>query len=122
MTKYKKRVKVNRAKRTKEFDLKVFLASFKGNKKVVSVGVVCLVFMAFLTYLVQINTMATKGFEIRELEDQIAVLQDDNKRLELQVIELQSMSTLKEKMRGMNLVEADEVAYLNTMGTAFAQK
>lgn len=122
MTKYKKRVITRRKKRSNSFNMKASFVSFSGNKKVVSIGVGCLVVVSFITYLVQINAMATKGFEIRKLEDNIVALQKKNKSLQLDMIELQSMTTLKNKVRSMNLVEADEVAYYNSVGTRFAQK
>ena len=73
-------------------------------------------------YIIQVNNMATQGFEVRKLEDEITQLKNENKQFQLQVVQLQSMANLKQRAEKLNLVEATDIRYLDITGAAFAQK
>jgi cell division protein FtsL len=122
MTKYAKKVKVHKYKKDKSGRFSRLGAKFKLDKKAIGLFLICLICFSLLTYLVQINNMATRGFEIRELEDQIKLLKQDNQHLELQLIDLQSMTYISQQIKHLNLVEAHDVQYLDTSGTTFVQR
>ena len=77
---------------------------------------------AGLLYVVQINVTATKGYEIRELEDQIERLGKEKTEMELAAIELQSMDRMIAQMPQYRLVEARPDGYLTTATTTFASR
>ncbi|MDD5043240.1 MAG: septum formation initiator family protein [Patescibacteria group bacterium] len=87
-----------------------------------NVIILVLIVAAGLLYLVQINSVAAKGFEIKDLEKRIETLKDDNKNLELKIAELQSHSYLAEKIKGLNMVAVSKVDYLIPGSTAVAYK
>ena len=94
-------------------------------KKITSlhINLVLLAGIIFLggTYLVQINSLAAKGFEIKHLENQIAELKDGNEKYTLQIAELKSLSRIEEAMKSMDMVLASgKPEYLAPASTAVA--
>lgn len=81
-----------------------------------AIAVVCFIF----SYLIQINNLATTGFEMREVEDQIAQIKEENKKLELELVKYQSMGYLNSRAKELGMVEVSEIKYLDTIGTSFA--
>lgn len=65
-------------------------------------------------YLIQINTLATKGYSIRSLEKQITQKQKENERLQAQIIEAQSLTTLQNRIDTLRLVKAHNVEYIES--------
>lgn len=72
-------------------------------------------------YLVQINGLVTKGYQISELEGQIADLTEQNADLELESLSLQSMDSVKDKVDSLGLVAVGDVEYLNPTPVAVAR-
>ena len=93
----------------------------KPNLKTVNSLLAGLVILAGLGYLVQINGLATKGYQIKELEQQVASLQEVKADLELEALSLQSMDSVKDKVVGLNLVAVGQVEYLNPTPVAVAR-
>ncbi len=80
----------------------------------------CILFLGGM-YLVQINSLAAKGFEIKHLENRIAELKDGNGKYALQIAELKSMSRIEEAMKSMDLVLASsKPEYIGSASTAVA--
>lgn len=63
-------------------------------------------------YLIQINTLATKGYSIRSLERQIAQKQKENERLQTKIIEAQSLTVLQNRIDALRLVQSKSVEYI----------
>jgi len=74
-----------------------------------------------ISYLVQINGLATRGYQIKELENKIADLSQEKADLELQALSLQSMGTVQEKVSQLGLVSADKPDYLMPTPVALAR-
>ncbi len=81
--------------------------------------VVLIVTMGFL-YLFQINSLGTRGYEIRQMEQKIKVLQADNKDLQIQSSSLSSITKIQRDAERMNMVPATNVTYIK--GSDFALK
>ena len=71
--------------------------------------------------MVQINGLATRGYQIKELESKIADLKQENSDLELEALSLQSMGAVKDKVDGLGLVAIGEVDYLQPTPVAVAR-
>ena len=98
-----------------------FLASMKINLKTANIAVGGLIIVITVSYLVQINSLATKGYQIKELENKIAGLKQDKADLELEALSLQSMGTVKGKVQGLGMVMAGEPEYLAPTPVAMAR-
>ena len=75
-----------------------------------------------LLFVIQINLTATKGYDIRDLEQQIVKLEKESKDLQLAAVELESMNRIVVQLPDYNLVEARPDAYLDTGVTAVAAR
>lgn len=65
-----------------------------------------------LIYLWQVNGLVSKSYKIEELEQKVAEIKDQNKKLELEVAELRSSARIASKLKELNLVEVARVEYL----------
>lgn len=81
-------------------------------KVLASLIVLSVFFVAF--YLWQINDLATKGFQIKGLEEKIASIRENNKNLELQATDLQSLSNIEKLEKDLNMVKVNKVEYIST--------
>lgn len=95
------------------------LASFFTPKKL-SMVIVLLTFVVTGAYLMQINLTATKGYEIKDLENKLNQLQADNKKLNLSYIELQSMANILEQVSKLNLVATENLEIINPSDSVVA--
>lgn len=77
------------------------------------VTVICI--MGFL-YIYEVNNLATKGFQIKDLEAQLESEKKDNENLNIRSAELKSMYNIEEKTKDLNMVAPKDVSYLNIPG------
>ena len=78
-----------------------------------------LVFMVFIFgsfYLYQVNDLATKGYEIRDIENEIKKLKADNERNKIQEVELKSMYNIEKAAENLNLVSSTGSTYISLKG------
>jgi hypothetical protein len=64
-------------------------------------------------YLVQVNSLATKGYQIKELERALLTKMQEKSELERVVLNMQSMGEIKKRVDGMGMVAVNDVEYLN---------
>ena len=83
------------------------------------IGLVAGVFLLVLTvsvcgalYLYQVNDIATKGYEIREMEKRIQDLDRESKKLQIKEVELKSMYNIEKSMENSNLVTSSDITYV----------
>jgi len=105
---------------------KFYRKNFLLNHQVGSKGAV-IIFFAFilivsLLYLFQVNSLATKGYEIKDLEEKAAELRAKNKALELQITELRSTERITREIKNLDMVAVARVEYLKANGTSVAIK
>ncbi|MBU1164027.1 hypothetical protein KKA15_00520 [Patescibacteria group bacterium] len=109
----RKKQKVTK-KKSKNF--RISQISFKTFSFLVYGGLVIL----FLAYLVQINSIATKGYIISDLESQLSTLAKENNGLQEQVLSLQGTDNVEDKLEGMGLVNSEAVEYIKISKPAVA--
>lgn len=90
----------------------------------VGLNVILLTLLVFagLSYLYYVNRTATGGFDIKGMESRIEVLQKDNKKLEVQAAQLQSLSTLEGANQSLQMVATTAIEYLPAVSSAVAVK
>ena len=67
-------------------------------------------------YIFEVNSNATKGFEIRLLEKKVQELKDSQERLKIREAELKSMYNIEERTKNLNMVAPKDVSYLTLPG------
>ena len=93
----------------------------KINTKILNIMMIGLIVVFGFSYLVQMNGLATKGYQIKDLEVQIEQLELQGSNLELEVLSLQSISNVKNKVSKLNMVEVGNVEYLSPTPVALAR-
>lgn len=66
-----------------------------------------------LAYLIQLNALSTKGYEIRQQQEAISGLSTEYKHLEMQVSNMQSINRIKQEAAKLNFVPTSGVTYIN---------
>ncbi len=82
----------------------------------VMLGFITLILLAFfgMFYLSQVNNSATYGYEIKDLEKKLMELEGQNRALELEVAELQSLKKIEEEIKKQQTMqETGKVTYLS---------
>lgn len=74
------------------------------------------VLLAGSVYLYQVNGLATKGYEIRELETKIQNLEKEGQNLQIKEVELRSMYNIEKATKDLNLVNSSNVSYAEIKG------
>jgi hypothetical protein len=88
--------------------------SSRGNINLGALGffmIICLVFSGAV-YLSQVNGIAIKGFEVRDMEKKIQSLEKQNQKLKIQEVELASMNNIEKSMNDFNLVSPSSISYI----------
>ncbi len=63
-------------------------------------------------YLYQVNSLATQGYEIKNIEDQIRDIEKENKKLKIKEVELKSMYNIEKSTQDLNLVSPADISYV----------
>ncbi len=74
-------------------------------------GVLSMIAVFGLSFVVQTNSLSTKGYTISGLEKKVTELENQNRQLEVQIAQFQSMHSIKERIKGSNLVSAGTPEY-----------
>jgi len=81
-----------------------------------------LVVFSVVTYLIQVNKIAAYGFEIKDLEKQINVVKEENEKLAVKVVELQSMPVVQTKIADLGMTPVGEIVFLDSTGQIVARR
>jgi len=90
------------------------ISLFFNRKMVISLMTLATLILGFF-YLTQTNLTATKGYQIKSLEKELAQLQEDNKKLNLDYVSLQSIDNVRKEAEKLKLVPTTEIESL-TLG------
>jgi len=80
----------------------------------------CLIITFGIGYLLIANNTAIKGFKVKELENKVADLQEQNKKLELDAIRLQSVGEVEKKISELSMVKLAKTEYISATGSSVA--
>ena len=73
-------------------------------------------------YLLEVNTIAAKGFQIREFEKQVYSLREQNDKLAIEVVEMRSMNNLDEQVSELGMVTVEDILYYDVAGQVVARR
>lgn len=95
--------------------------SSRGSIKIgmISTGFLMTFFIIFASafYLFQVNDLAVKGYDMRDLENKISELEKANKQMQVHEMELRSMYVIEKSAQSFNLVSPVNVTYLDISNT-----
>jgi len=71
------------------------------------------VFLAMAAvYLFFINSAATKGYQIKQIEKETSELQKESEQLKIREAELKSLYNIEESSRELDMAEAVQISYI----------
>jgi cell division protein FtsL len=73
---------------------------------------VAIISVAGIVYIMQVNKLATMGYEIKLKESKIDELEKKNERLKIRAAELKSMNSLEVEKERMQMRKPDEISYI----------
>jgi cell division protein FtsL len=71
-------------------------------------------------YIWQVNIAATRGFTMRDLDQEIAKLSQENERLQVQITKLQSVDSVATRMQMLGLRDIGSIEYVDSEGGSVA--
>ncbi|MDD4902461.1 MAG: hypothetical protein PHE24_04990 [Patescibacteria group bacterium] len=75
-----------------------------------------------LYYVTGINDLVVKGFTMQELKTRVALLQEENQKLNVETASLQSFNNLAKRIGNLKMISVDNVDYLKVdSGVALAR-
>lgn len=98
-----------------------YIKSKKNNKSncqcrgraVLSLLITCSIIFLGVIYVIQTNGLVGNSYQMRQLKQQLADLQIKNQELEMKSAQSQSPANLEKLVENLNLVEAQNVIYLD---------
>ncbi len=76
------------------------------------IGIAGVVMILGAIYLYTTNTVAVSGYAIREAENRLAELKQDNNQLRIQEAEFKSLYRIEESGKRLNMFEPVQVSYI----------
>lgn len=74
-------------------------------------GILSIVMAAGFLYIFQITSSAVGGYDTTSLEKQIVKLEDERRDLEMQVADMQSLQSIEQGAKKLQLVASENVIY-----------
>jgi len=65
-----------------------------------------------LYHVFNINNLAIKGFVLREVKKEYYALAEENKKMETEIMESESLENIEARAKKMQMVKADKISYL----------
>jgi cell division protein FtsB len=79
------------------------------------IGVLSIIVMAGFMYIFQVTSSAVNGYDTTSLEKQVDKLADENRQLELESANLQSVRAVAEGAQKLKLISASKVVYTSPL-------
>lgn len=100
---------------TVEFGVRksAFTPQVKVGKRSLGFITVVLILILSLFYLAQANQIATKGYEIRKLEDKKVQEMEKQDRLNIEAARLKSVKEIQNNANNLQMVPATEINYVS---------
>lgn len=75
-----------------------------------------------VAYIARVNSAATTGFQMHDLENKVAVLNTDVQNTEIQIADAGSMNNIEKHLAELNMIKAEKVAYIAKTTVAVAKR
>ncbi len=93
--------------------------NIKKRKEFIFLGI--FIFSLILFYIFQINLTVDRNYQVREFEDQISGLRNENQKLTVETLSLENSQLLAEQASYFGLEESKEVQYVRIFTPTLVQ-
>ena len=77
--------------------------------------VFAVIIVLVLAHLIQVNSLVTTGYQIRDLQKILKEKEEASQKLEIEILKLQSVNNLQEAAKKINMVSVDKMKYLQSL-------
>lgn len=102
---------IKKTNKLKNFSVEKQTSSFFSSRSFFF-GLLFLIGIFGLAYIFQVNKIAVMGYEIKLHEDQAKSIEEENNKLKIELVSLQSIYVLEEKKDDLKMVSPGQVDYL----------
>ncbi len=74
-----------------------------------------LIFIGFSTYMISMSKLSVSGFKISEVEKNIKTLEEENKKLTLELSNVTNMASIEQFGEAKKMVKVDKIDYIDSM-------
>lgn len=92
------------------------LVAVTPTQRLVIVGLLALLVFLVASYLVFLNSLTKKTFVMSKLQGTVAELQQENRRLEVEIAQRESIANLADRVDALGMVPTDKMEYV-TVGS-----
>lgn len=85
----------------------------KKTRRFLGIVLIFAIFVVGFLYVFQTNNTTAKGYTIEKLQKDLKDAETANKLLQIDVSNLESVSTLEAKSQGLNMIKAQQVEYVS---------
>lgn len=98
------------------------IARVSGKRKALVFGLVILNLALLFAYILGVNNYASTGYEIKALQNEINRINQENKKLNLQVSERTSVSNLQEELSQSGFILVKSAKFVKQDQNQYSQK
>ncbi len=73
-------------------------------------------------YVVQTSVVSTKGYDIDSLRREVTQLEKEDRRMQISIAEYRSIQRVVERVEGLGMVPATDVAYVTPTNNTVAKR
>ena len=93
-----------------------FVLRWRSNLKAFWIFSVVLIILLLTFYVFQINSLIQNTYVIQGYEEKVKDLTEGNKKLEINLAELNSLQNLEHLVKSLNYTEAGKIKYIQVLG------
>jgi uncharacterized membrane protein (DUF106 family) len=79
-----------------------------------SILIFSIILITGFIYLWQMNCLVNQDYKLRSFQKDLKALQEENKKLQATMAQMQSLPKLQEATQNLNLLKADNISYLSS--------
>lgn len=76
-----------------------------------------LIFVGFSTYMISMSKLSVSGFKVSEVEKNIKVLEEENKKLTLELSNIKKMATIEEFGASKKMIKVNKIDYIDLVSS-----
>ncbi|MCF6276675.1 MAG: hypothetical protein L3J07_02380 [Candidatus Magasanikbacteria bacterium] len=82
----------------------------------------CLIAFFGIMYLGSVNSVATKGYQIADLEKQLVSLERENDKLSFEISQYRSMHSIQDRLQELEMIPISKIDYVDVTAGVFARR
>jgi len=76
-----------------------------------------LIFVGFSTYMISMGKLSVSGFKVSEVEKNIKILEEENKKLTLELSNVKQMASIEEFGVSKKMVKVNKIDYIDLVSS-----